>query len=308
MLFWSTLIFFAALGTAYLFTALTIWINRASMIGQAIREEGPESHLEKVGTPTFGGIAIFISTLIFAIIFIDLEMKFTITALIVLFVLYGMIGFFDDYLKVARKKNLGLTARQKLIFQIIAAVAFLLLIGYQFGLPLWMSIPSYAFMLFIIVGAGNAGNLTDGLDGLWGGVAVIALLASAIIGIKLNQPDIALLSFIVAGATAGFLLLNLHPAKIFMGDLGALGLGAILAGIFICYDRVWWLLVLAIVPVLETLSVMAQVASFKLTGKRIFKMSPLHHHFELSGFSEQQVVSAAWVITFIAAVITVLMI
>jgi len=306
MFFGAIILFFFTLAVAYFFTGIIIWINRASKIGQSIREEGPSEHLLKAGTPTLGGFAILITTLIFSFVFIDLEIKVFGLALLILFVLACLIGAFDDLIKINQKKNQGLFPRQKLIFQVLAALIFLLLIGYQFGLPVWLALPSYLFMILVIIGSSNAANLTDGLDGLLGGITVILFLATAIICAKLGFGELSTFSIILAGSSAGFLLLNLNPAKVFMGDVGSLGIGAVMAGIFIIIDRVWWLPVIAIIPVIETLSVILQVAGFKITGTRIFKMAPIHHHFEKSGFTEKQIVAAAWVITFVAAIVTVI--
>jgi phospho-N-acetylmuramoyl-pentapeptide-transferase len=308
MIFGAILLFIGTFFISYLLTGLIIWLNQASKIGQSIREEGPSEHFSKAGTATLGGFAILATTLLFSFIFLDLEIKVAGMGIIILFVLASIIGAFDDLIKINHKQNQGLFPRQKLFFQVMAALIFLLIIGYQFGLPIWLALPSYIFMILVIIGGSNAANLTDGLDGLLGGITIIFFLASAVICAKLGAGELSTFSVILAGSTTGFLMLNLNPAKIFMGDVGSLGIGAVMAGIFVALDRVWWLPVIAIIPVIETLSVMLQVSSFKLTGKRLLKMSPIHHHFEKSGYSEKQIVTFAWIITFVAAIITVIFI
>ena len=291
---------------------------RRLKFGQSIREEGPQSHMKKAGTPTMGGLifilAIIISTIAVAIIF-DLFTTQTVVLLLVL-VGFGIIGFLDDGLKVIFKRNLGLTSLQKLIGQIaIAIAAFLLLRLGSFDtavsipytdLSIDLGVFYVAFLIFWLVGFSNAVNLTDGLDGLVSGTASIAFTAFGVIALFNEQADIALFAFAVTGALLGFLIFNANPAKVFMGDTGSLALGGALAMISVLVKQELLLLVIGLVFVIETLSVILQVGSFKLRKKRIFKMSPIHHHFELSGWSEWKVVIVFWSTGLVVALIAVL--
>ena len=293
-------------------------VLRRLKFGQSIREEGPKSHMKKAGTPTMGGLifllAIIVSTIVVAMI-LDLFTTQTVVLLLVL-VGFGVIGFLDDGLKVIFKRNLGLTSLQKLIGQIaIAIAAFLLLRLGSFdtsvGIPytdfsIDLGIVYVAFLIFWLVGFSNAVNLTDGLDGLVSGTASIAFAAFGVIALFNEQADIALFAFAVTGALLGFLIFNANPAKVFMGDTGSLALGGALAMISVLVKQELLLLVIGLVFVIETLSVILQVGSFKLRKKRIFKMSPIHHHFELSGWSEWKVVIVFWSTGLIVALIAVL--
>lgn len=287
--------------------------------GQSIREEGPEAHQEKAGTPTMGGlifiISIILSTLSLSYIY-DVMTTQTIVLLLIL-VGFGAIGFLDDFIIVVLKRNLGLTSLQKLIAQIVVAVVafFLLKMGpfeTMVSLPFTniefeLGIFYVAFLVFWLVGFSNAVNITDGLDGLVAGTSSIAFAAFGVMALSFEQQDIALFSFVVTGAMLGFLLFNANPAKVFMGDTGSLALGGALAMISVLIKQEVLLLVIGIIFVIETLSVIIQVISFKTTGKRVFKMSPIHHHFELSGWSEWKIVIVFWSIALLAAVIPVLM-
>lgn len=292
---------------------------RRLKFGQSIREEGPKAHLKKAGTPTMGGLifltSIVITTLILSYIFNVLTTQ-TIVLLIVL-IGFGVIGFIDDFIIVVLKRNLGLTSIQKLIGQILVAVlAFFLLklgefdttltlpfIDLQFDLGIFY----VGFLIFWLVGFSNAVNITDGLDGLVAGTSTIAFTGFAVFALQNGQEDIAIFAFSVAGAMLGFLIFNMKPARVFMGDTGSLALGGALAMISILIKQELLLLVIGIVFVIETLSVILQVISFKLTGKRIFKMSPIHHHFELSGWSEWKVVLVFWTVALLATIVPLLM-
>ena len=218
----------------------------------------------------------------------------------------------DDFIKAEKKRNLGLTAKQKFTGQILLALLFCYGVSHALNLPFAIAIPFtkvdisigwlyYPFIVLVIVGASNAVNLTDGLDGLAAGCCVIAFIAYAIYSLWLGMPDVASFASVMAGCCAGFLFFNYHPAKIFMGDTGSLALGGAIAGIAVVTRSEFLLIFLGLIFVLEALSVILQVASFQLTGKRIFKMSPLHHHFELSGWSEVHVVWFFWLIEAVAA-------
>ncbi|KFL44241.1 phospho-N-acetylmuramoyl-pentapeptide-transferase [Lysinibacillus sp. BF-4] len=287
--------------------------------GQSIREEGPESHFKKAGTPTMGGLIFLVSILVVTIVlgFVFNFMTTQTSTLLLVFLGFGVIGFLDDGLKVIFKRNLGLTSIQKLIGQIIIAiVAYLLLRGNEFDTSVTIPLVDWSvdlgmlyvgFLIFWLVGFSNAVNLTDGLDGLASGLSVVAFAAYGIIAYIQEQGDVAFFAFVVAGAMLGFLLFNKNPAKVFMGDTGSLALGGGLAMLSVLTKQEFLLLIIGIVFVIETLSVILQVGSFKLRGKRIFKMSPIHHHFELSGWSEWKVVIVFWTTGIIAAVAGIMM-
>lgn len=290
---------------------------RRLKFGQSIREEGPQSHMKKAGTPTMGGLiflaAILVTTVVLGMIYDYFTVQTTI--LLLVFIGFGVIGFLDDGLKVIFKRNLGLTSIQKLIGQIVIAIVayFLLQMGDTFdtsltlfGLTVDIGIFYVAFLIFWLVGFSNAVNLTDGLDGLVSGTASFAFAAFGVIALLQDQADVALFAFAVTGALLGFLVFNANPAKVFMGDTGSLALGGALAMLSVLTKTEFLLLLIGLVFVIETLSVILQVGSFKLRGKRIFKMSPIHHHFELSGWSEWKVVIVFWSVGFVMAVIGVL--
>ncbi|MBT2581855.1 phospho-N-acetylmuramoyl-pentapeptide-transferase [Planococcus sp. ISL-109] len=310
-------------GVALIFTVvlmpLFIPLLKRMKFGQSIREEGPQSHMKKTGTPTMGGLVFLISIIVTVLLVAAFNEELTTQVTILLMVLfaYGLIGFLDDFIKVVLKRNLGLTSLQKLIAQIvIAIVSFFLLRTNGFdtalGIPFtevsielgWVYV---LFIVFWLVGFSNAVNLTDGLDGLVAGTATIAFAAFGILAIAQQQMGIALFTFAVAGGLLGFLVFNKYPAKVFMGDTGSLALGGALAMVSILLKQELLLLLIGLVFVIETASVILQVGSFKLRKKRIFKMSPIHHHFELVGWSEWKVVSVFWGVGFISAAVAVLL-
>ncbi len=305
---------------AFLITVLAspvfIPFLRRLKFGQSIREEGPKSHQAKSGTPTMGGVMIILSIALTTVIilFKDGLSEFTSSTFILLFVLfgYGLIGFLDDLIKIMKKRNLGLTSKQKMLGQIIIAIVVFLILNNQ-GYNTEVALPGtdwsidfgwfYAiFLLLMLVGASNAVNLTDGLDGLVAGTASVAFAAFAIIGWYQGVPaDVLIFTLAVVGALLGFLVFNSHPAKVFMGDTGSLAIGASLAMVAILMKLEILLVIIGGVFVIETLSVIIQVISFKTTGKRVFKMSPLHHHYELIGWSEWKVVTAFWLVGILCA-------
>lgn len=290
---------------------------RRLKFGQSIREEGPQSHMKKAGTPTMGGIIFLISIIATTVIVGNMFDIFTTQSVVIILVLagFGLIGFLDDGIKVIFKRNLGLTSLQKLIGQIIISIAAFLLLRLgsfdtSISIPFteWsidLGILYVAFLIFWLVGFSNAVNLTDGLDGLVSGTASIAFTAFGVIALFNGQDDVALFTFAVTGALLGFLIFNANPAKVFMGDTGSLALGGALALVSILVKEELLLLLIGLVFVIETLSVILQVGSFKLRGKRIFKMSPIHHHFELSGWSERKVVGVFWSTAVVVALIAV---
>ena len=291
---------------------------RRLKFGQSIREEGPQSHMKKAGTPTMGGIIFLLSIITTTVacgLLLDVFTTHTVVLLLV-FIGFGIIGFLDDGIKVIFKRNLGLTSLQKLIGQIVIAIAaFLLLRLGTFDTAITIPFTEWqldlgmlyvAFLIFWLVGFSNAVNLTDGLDGLVAGTASIAFAAFGVLALFNEQADIALFAFAVTGALLGFLIFNANPAKVFMGDTGSLALGGALAMTSVLVNQELLLLLIGLVFVIETLSVILQVGSFKLRKKRIFKMSPIHHHFELSGWSEWKVVLVFWSTGLVMALIAVL--
>ncbi len=313
----------AILVTSFILTVILAPIGipmlRRLKFGQSIREEGPQSHMKKAGTPTMGGIIFLLSIIMTTVacgLLFDVFTTQTVVLLLV-FVGFGIIGFLDDGIKVIFKRNLGLTSLQKLIGQIVIAIAaFLLLrLGGTFDTAIAIPFTEWqldfgvfyiAFLIFWLVGFSNAVNLTDGLDGLVAGTASIAFAAFGVIALFNDQADIALFAFAVTGALLGFLIFNANPAKVFMGDTGSLALGGALAMLSVLVKQELLLLLIGLVFVIETLSVILQVGSFKLRKKRIFKMSPIHHHFELSGWSEWKVVIVFWSTGLVMALIAVL--
>lgn len=305
-----------------LISPLFIPFLRRLKFGQSIREEGPQSHMAKSGTPTMGGLMIMLSMTVTSLIvaFKFMETSVTYEFWLLLFVLlgFGLLGFLDDFIKVAMKRNLGLTSLQKLIGQIVIAIIFFITLKIN-NFPTYIEIPGtsiqwelgwgYALLIiFMLVGSSNAVNLTDGLDGLLAGTAAVAFGAFALLA-SYHYPEFEIISVFAlttVGALLGFLVFNAHPAKVFMGDTGSLGLGAALAAIAILTKMEVILVIIGGVFVIETLSVIMQVISFKTTGKRIFKMSPLHHHFELLGWSEWRVVTTFWLAGVVCATIGVI--
>ncbi|MEH7453657.1 phospho-N-acetylmuramoyl-pentapeptide-transferase [Gottfriedia acidiceleris] len=288
---------------------------RKLKFGQSIRDEGPQSHKKKSGTPTMGGIIILIALSLSALL---ISMYFDVLStrtyvLLFVTICFGVIGFLDDYIKVVKKRNLGLTSKQKFICQVIVSIIVFFAIR-AMGISTSISIPGthYSFdlgfiyvllIIFMLVGTSNAVNLTDGLDGLVSGTAAIAFGAYAVLAYNQHQLDVAIFSIAVVGAVLGFLVFNAHPAKVFMGDTGSLALGGALAAIAIVTHLEILLVIIGGIFVIETLSVMIQVASFKATGKRVFKMSPLHHHYELSGWTEWRVVVTFWFVGLLFALL-----
>jgi phospho-N-acetylmuramoyl-pentapeptide-transferase len=288
---------------------------RRLKFGQSIREEGPKSHQAKTGTPTMGGVMILFSIIITTLVMTGKFSEPTVKTYLLILVTFGfgLLGFLDDFIKVALKRNLGLTSRQKLLGQIIISVIFYLVYK-QNGFPTEITVPgsTYSielgwfyvlFIVFWLVGFSNAVNLTDGLDGLVSGTAAIAFGAYAVLAWNQSQMEVAIFSVAVAGAVLGFLVFNAHPAKVFMGDTGSLALGGAIATIAILTKLELLLVIIGGVFVIETLSVILQVISFKTTGKRIFRMSPLHHHYELIGWSEWKVVVTFWSVGLILAIL-----
>lgn len=274
--------------------------------GQSIRKEGPQSHMQKTGTPTMGGLTFLIPIILSSIVLLFVvEDTATIIVMLIVTIGFGLIGFIDDYIIVVKKQNEGLSTKQKFLAQIvISIIIYFFLINIE-GIESQISIPGtsidiplgFLFVLWIIfwqVGFSNAVNLTDGLDGLATGLSIIAFASFLVIAIYMDDFEMSLFLLIVIGSLLGFLIYNKHKAKLFMGDTGSLALGGMLATVSIMLNESLLLLIIGIVFVIETASVILQVASFKLTGKRIFKMTPIHHHFELIGWSEWKIAIVFW--------------
>ncbi|NTW27745.1 MAG: phospho-N-acetylmuramoyl-pentapeptide-transferase [Coriobacteriia bacterium] len=315
----------AMLAAAVLFP---VWIRllRVRNIGQQVRADGPQGHLVKQGTPTMGGVLILLVTMLAFFLLGTPDRK----SLLVLATMLacGALGFIDDWSKVSHERSLGLRPRTKLIWQGVVSVGFGLLVVNWAQISTLVEIPLVnvnldfgelataipvgnvsvvipwlylALVYLMVTGFSNAVNLTDGLDGLAAGTVMIVMLAYAAISFRQNTLSTALLAASVAGACVGFLWYNSYPADIFMGDTGSLGLGAAIAAIAVTTKTELFVLIIGGIYVAEILSVVLQVASFKLTGKRIFRMAPLHHHFEMKGWSETKVMVRFWIVTGILA-------
>lgn len=289
-------------------------------VGQSERYDGPRSHLRKQGTPTMGGIVMIIVLAIFLITFCILninnfeEIK-TILAVGLTSIGFGVVGFIDDFKKVVLKNTEGLNPKLKMFGLLIIATTYTVFLvkftnlGTQIRIPftdILINLPLYIyipFMIFVMLGTTNAVNLTDGVDGLNGSVSAIMMTALSIISLKLGSESLSMLTSVVAGSCIGFLIYNFHPAKIFMGDTGSIFLGGVLASTAIYLKNPLILVIIAIIPVLETLSDILQVIHFRRTGKRLFKMAPLHHHFELSGWRENRVVAVFSIVTLLASIV-----
>lgn len=298
--------------------------------GQTIREEGPAWHQKKQGTPTMGGLIFILSTTVVSTLALLLAQALlpekalsgSTLSLVKLFgalflaLCCGLIGFADDFIKVVKKRNLGLTAAQKLGAQLLVAFGYALSTYFAGAGLLFVPFCGYVdfgiwyipFCVFVIIAMSNATNLTDGIDGLCAGVSFTAVLPFIAIVGALKVFGVGVLSVSFAGALAGFLLWNLHPARVFMGDTGSLFIGALLTGIAFALNQPFLLIPVGIVYICENLSVILQVCYFKIThGKRLFKMSPLHHHFELCGWSENTIVAVFTLVTVIGSAAALLL-
>ncbi|MHB1626851.1 MAG: phospho-N-acetylmuramoyl-pentapeptide-transferase [Bacilli bacterium] len=269
--------------------------------GQAIRSEGPARHQQKSGTPTMGGVLVILSVAFTAWRFSSSP---TIGILVFAMVAFGLIGLLDDAIKIVRRRNLGLTARQKLMAQVVVVVVFYVMLylrGWHFellipgtGYPLRLGVLYLPFLALFMIGTANAVNITDGLDGLAAGTTAIAFAAFSAMAWWESQWNVSVFAMAAVGALIGFLVFNRHPAKVFMGDTGSLALGGALAAIAVLTRSEIWLALVGGIFVIEALSVIIQVFSFQTFGRRVFRMSPLHHHFELAGWSEWRVVATFW--------------
>ncbi|MBR2366835.1 MAG: phospho-N-acetylmuramoyl-pentapeptide-transferase [Oscillospiraceae bacterium] len=302
-----------------LFGQLSIPVLRALKAGQSIREIGPKWHAGKSGTPTMGGVSFIAAALLSVVAFGWRDMlagHFEHLYALGFAMIFGIIGFLDDFMKVKFHRNLGLTALQKLLLQLAAAAGYLAILRANGSLSGELYIPFVQvslpvnlvvyviFSMFVIVGGVNAVNLTDGVDGLATSVTIPVMAFFACAAYLWGQGTIGLVPSTMVGALAGFLLHNRHPAKMFMGDTGSLFLGGLVCGLAFALDMPLVLLLVGVIYIAETLSVILQVAYFKLThGKRIFKMTPIHHHFEMLGWSEVKIVLVFAAVTVAACVL-----
>jgi len=297
---------------------IVIPILRRLKVGQIERDDGPQSHLKKQGTPTMGGIIMIISIIILTIVMYIAHVKEEADVIIKLIPLvlvslgFGVVGLVDDFKKLVLKNTDGLKPMYKMIGLLIISVSFaiyLLGLGTETLIPIfktYITIPALIyvpFVIFVMLGTTNAINLTDGIDGLATSVTTIIIACLTVIGITNGVKEVVILGSIVCGVNLGFLLFNMHPAKVFMGDTGSLLLGGVVVSMALYLKMPLILIIIALIPVIETISVILQVSYFKKTGKRIFKMAPLHHHFELSGWKENKVVTIFSLITLILCVI-----
>ena len=301
---------------------LFIPMLRRMKVGQSIQEDGPVWHKSKQGTPTMGGI-IFISGIIIACLvtgFSEMrEGNYTHLFVLVFALVFALIGFLDDYEKLKKKQNLGLTAIQKFALQLMAAIAFVLMMEFTGNLTTNVYVPFfnitfalpavlyYVFAAFVIVGTVNAVNITDGIDGLSSGVTIPVVVTFSLIAILWNDVASGVTAAAIAGGLVGFLIFNFYPAKVFMGDTGSLFLGGAVCALAFSMDMPLILITLGFVYFVETLSVIIQVSYFKLTkGKRVFKMAPIHHHFEMCGWNEYKVFAVFTTVSVIFAIVSYL--
>lgn len=305
---------FISFALTVLLCPIFIPILHRMKFGQFIREEGPESHLKKAGTPTMGGIVMLAAFTVSSLAYMLNESQ--IFPVILLTVGFGFIGFLDDFIKLAKKRSLGLRAWQKLGLQIVLTGYFAyvimndypeltqIIIPFTGGQVVWnLGILFVPFVFIAVLGTVNGANFTDGLDGLATSVTVVIAMFFVILSLKIGSP-VYITAMIMVGTLIGFLIFNTYPAKVFMGDTGSLALGGFVAAEAFMLKAPLFIIIVAFIYLAEILSVMLQVSYFKIThGKRIFKMSPIHHHFELSGFEETRVVAMFTVVTILCCFI-----
>ncbi|MEW9122302.1 MAG: phospho-N-acetylmuramoyl-pentapeptide-transferase [Thermotaleaceae bacterium] len=281
-------------------------------VGQSIRNEGPKSHMTKSGTPTMGGLIMIVALVITTMT--SGRVNRDLIVILLATISFGLIGFIDDFIKVVLKRNLGLKANQKLIGQIIVAVIIAIyqsrvsITGTNILIPFmnryldlgYLYVP---FIVFVVVATANGVNLTDGLDGLAAGVTLIVASFFSLVAMNWGQTSIAIFCGALTGTCLGFLRFNAHPARVFMGDTGSMALGGAVATIAILMNLTLLIPIVGGIYLAESLSVIIQVIYFKLTGKRIFRMSPLHHHYELKGWKETKVVAVFWSVTLLLCII-----
>ncbi len=285
--------------------------------GQTVRDDGPQSHLKKTGTPTMGGFIFLVPLLIMSVFYARYDSR--ILPIMLVTIGFGLVGFLDDFIKVVKKRKDGLYWNQKMIGLLLIAVTFSFYaskvgIGSEIIVPLlgmertidlaWFFIP---FTVLVLIASTNAVNITDGLDGLCAGITLIVTLFFSIVAMTRSEWEyIKIFCSILSGGCLAFLAYNAHPAKVFMGDMGSLALGGAVGAVSIMMNMPFILFVVGGIYVIEALSVIIQVASFKLTGKRVFRMAPIHHHFELSGWKEVKVVYVFWAVTVLLSIVSLL--
>lgn len=315
-------ILLVAFGVALILGIIILPILRRLKVSQQERTEGPKSHFSKKGTPTMGGIISIIAITLLSIgvmliYYMDDQADIVKRIIPLLFATlgFGIVGFIDDFKKMVLKNTDGLKPTYKMLGLLVISVCFVLyllnvlnigtdiyipIIKTFVNIPVWIYIP---FAIIVMLATTNAVNLTDGIDGLATSVTTIIVACLTVIGVIFDVKEIIIFGTIVCGCNLAFLIFNLHPAKMFMGDTGSLMLGGVIAAMALVLKMPLLLIVIALIPVLETLSVMIQVTYYKKTGKRIFKMTPIHHHFELSGWSENKIVTVFSLITLILCVV-----
>lgn len=294
--------------------ALIPWLHRLKF-GQQILEDGPVWHKKKQGTPTMGGIIFILGICVALTVALIIDFNIHLLMMLIISLGFGAIGFIDDYIKVVKKRNLGLTAWQKLILQSILAVVYVFVLIKTGDLSTEIVIPFMEkpvimpwqlyipFILFVVVGTVNSVNLTDGLDGLAASITIVVSLFFAVVGFLAGSSATVYFAAAAAGGLCAFLLFNHYPAKVFMGDTGSLFLGGAVSVMAIGLKMPLILVIVGFVYLFEALSVILQVASFQLTGKRIFKMSPIHHHFEMCGWRESKIVIVFTSVTILLCII-----
>ncbi len=303
-------------GLSVLLGPVVIPFLKRLKVGQMVREDGPYTHLKKSGTPTMGGILILVSVAVTTVLYVGRYPK--ILPVLFLTLGFGLIGFFDDYLKIVKRNSVGLCPWQKMLGQILVTGMFAWYLSYTGNIPQAMRIPfiegrylrlgalEIPFLFLVVTGTANGTNFTDGLDGLVSSVTVMVATFFTVVSMGMGA-GIEPLTCAVAGALLGFLLFNVHPASVFMGDTGSLALGGFVAGCAYMMQMPLFLPIVGLIYVAEVLSVIIQVVYFKVSGgKRFFKMAPLHHHFELCGFSETKVVAVFSIITAVLCVLALL--
>ncbi len=327
MMKFQTSILIVSFAVTIVLALIIIPILKKIKVGQIERDDGPKSHLKKQGTPTMGGIIFIIGIIICTIISYlyyrkigEIDLSNRLIPMLLLTIGFGVVGFIDDFKKLVLKNTKGLNPASKMMGLFIISLMYIIFMlkfsdhRTEILIPIWKKeivFPIYIYIPFavlVILGTTNAINLTDGVDGLASSVCSIIITCLTVISMINNTSLVSIMGSISVGAILGFLMFNLHPAKVMMGDTGSLFLGGLISCIALYLKLPLILIIIALIPILETLSVMIQVYYYKKTGNRVFKMAPLHHHFELSGWNENKVVRVFSVITFLACVLGILMV
>ncbi len=327
MMKFQTSILIVSFAVTIVLALIIIPILKKIKVGQIERDDGPKSHLKKQGTPTMGGIIFIIGIIICTIISYlyyrkigEIDLSNRLIPMLLLTIGFGVVGFIDDFKKLVLKNTKGLNPASKMMGLFIISLMYIIFMlkfsdhRTEILIPIWKKeivFPIYIYIPFavlVILGTTNAINLTDGVDGLASSVCSIIITCLTVISMINNTSLVSIIGSISVGAILGFLMFNLHPAKVMMGDTGSLFLGGLISCIALYLKLPLILIIIALIPILETLSVMIQVYYYKKTGNRVFKMAPLHHHFELSGWNENKVVRVFSVITFLACVLGILMV